>query len=78
MTAITPARIGGWNTYYGLGWALLALATFLVFVQSSGAASLSFAAGVGFMAAGFWTRLFGRLEERLIDIQAAVLNSRPE
>jgi hypothetical protein len=78
---VAPARIGGGIGYIVGGMLCLALAAFAAFAASGGAggaagAAAAFSAlGLGLVAIGFWIRLFGLLERRLIDIQLVLLSA---
>jgi hypothetical protein len=78
MTKIAAPRIGEGNGYFVAGWISWAMMLLLAFISTAGwawasaLASLLAAFGAGCFAVGFWTKLFGALERRLIDIQIAV------
>jgi hypothetical protein len=81
---VADARIGsGFGWFYAAAGAFLFALLFSTFGGMLGSA-LAAAGGrlcivltVLFIAVGFWTRLFGLLERRLIDIQYALTGARP-
>lgn len=75
MAKIEPPRIGTGKGYFIAGWIAWALFLFCAMAAAGGGsgaeavASLCAAVGIGCFAVGFWTKLFGALERRLIDVQ---------
>ena len=82
VNVIAGARIGKATGYFVFGLLLLAFGLFAALAAAGGArdaeAFADFAlliAGV-LIAIGFWIRLFGLIELRLIDIETAIKGSR--
>ncbi len=79
---IAPPRIGGGRAYFVLGAIFIALGLFGLVAASGGgqgAAAFGVAAlalGGGLLTLGFWVRLFGLLEARLIDLQRVAVWTR--
>jgi hypothetical protein len=78
MKQIAAPRIGTGKGYFIAGWVLFGLTVLVSFAAAGGGegarevASLLGAIGAGCFAVGFWVKLFGALERRLIDIQEAL------
>jgi hypothetical protein len=78
---IAAARIGSATGYFSVGAALLAFGLFAAIAAAAagggsgaaGAAALCFTFASLLIAIGFWVRLFGLIERRLIDVQRAIL-----
>jgi len=80
---VMPVRIGS-----GIGWIvagiiLFSLGVFLGIVAGAATepislslALLAISAGSLCLVIGFWTRLFHALEQRLVEVQAAILGDR--
>ena len=81
---VAPARIGGGIGYFVVGVICFGLGVFAALAASSerpgaiGAAAVLLALGAGLVGIGFWVRLFGLVERRLIDIQLGILSSPPK
>ena len=82
--SIAEARIGTGGGYFVAGWVSIVLGVFIgiastASIGGSGAtfATLFVAAGVALLAVGFWTKLFGLVELRLIDIQRTLAPQEP-
>lgn len=75
MTKIAPPRIGRGTGYFIAGGVVALIGVWgLMAGDRIGAVFLALAAGC--VGVGFWIRLFGLVEKRLVDIQAAVLSER--
>ncbi|WP_454761220.1 hypothetical protein [Caulobacter segnis] len=78
MARVEPPRIGTGKGYFIAGWIVWGLGLFCAMAAAGGGtgagaiASLLAAVGAGCFAVGFWVKLFGALERRLIDIQHAI------
>ncbi|HWF00027.1 MAG TPA: hypothetical protein VG248_09550 [Caulobacteraceae bacterium] len=81
-STLAPRRIGGGGGYIAAGILVLAFAALAALAAAGGGtgaaavAGLGLAVAAGLLAIGFWVRLFGRIEARLIDIQVALLSQR--
>lgn len=79
--SITEQRIGTGIPYFILGGLFFVIGLFPALAAIGGAndallfATFLFMFGTILIAIGFWVRLFGLLEARLIDIQRAVTNT---
>lgn len=80
MTKIAPPRIGTGNAYFAAGWITLAIGVLLGIVAAAGGTgagaigSLFLLISGGCFSVGFWFRLFGALERRMIDIQESLVS----
>jgi len=83
MSKIEPPRIGTGKGYFIGGVVSLVLGVLISAASSpldrspAAIGGFLFALGTGLIAVGFWVKLFGALERRLIDIQTAVVSGQP-
>ena len=75
---IAPARVGDGSREFLFAWVFFGAALFAAVAAASGAtlagpfSSLCLAVGLMLLAGGFLKRLVWRIEQRLIDIEAAL------
>lgn len=80
---IKAPRIGSGGLQFAVGGVFLAIGVFGLLAGAGGVAGAeslgagTFAIGALIIAAGFWVSLFRRVEERLIDIQEAIVTAKP-
>lgn len=69
------ARIGSPAGWYVMGFLALVVGGLLAMggLATYGAANFFTTLGAGMIAVGFWVLLFGRIEQRLMDIERAIL-----
>ena len=74
---VAQARIGSPAGWFVLGIISLVVGgMFSVVPDARAFAEFLVTAGAGMIAVGFWVLLFGRIEQRLMDVQRAVLSFR--
>lgn len=83
---IEPQRIGTGVAYFVFGWLAIAIGLFVGIGSSSSYAgvsagsvfgSLLIGLGGALIAVGFWVKLFGLVERRLMDIEARLTPPKP-
>lgn len=83
-SVIEPSRIGTGNGYFILAAGMFFIGLLLMLAESITFGTICFGWAVGAIAVGFWVRLFGLLEMRLMDIerrlapQSSTLTESPE
>lgn len=73
---MTPARIGNSTGYFAFGIVFTCLGALFAMgggLQFMAVASLFTTLGAGLVAIGFWVSLFGKIEQRLMDLEVAVV-----
>lgn len=79
--SVTAPRIGTGMGYFVVGTFLFAFGLFAGMAAASGSqdaipfATLCISIAIGLIVVGFWVRLFGLVERRLIDIETALVKS---
>jgi hypothetical protein len=83
MASVEEPRIGRGTGYFVAGVILLFIGIFAALAASGGSseaapfAEIALTLAAGLIVVGFWVRLFGLLELRLIDMETALKRAAP-